>query len=680
MGDKMESRIADTLIREGILTYEQLKTVLEEQERTGQDLEQLFVDQGFITEFQLAEYLAKQHGVRSVDLSSVEIDENIIKLVPKHLAIENLIVPVSLENSTLLVAMLDPSNILLIDDLRFATGYDIGEAIASEHSLKKAIEKYYGDQSPGSSGPDAEQGESASSLDSFNIDMDIEAEEPSASSEQVSIESIEMENEEPEVMDSIELEPITSEQPEEAGAHVETFTRNEPSDMDVLPDDMLGDSPAEEEFIEVLDVIEEPQATDSEMAFDESSFDDIFVPEESSRESSSEMSSAIQDVQSPSGVSSAEPPTIVIDREIDPSDVIFDIPLEEEESLVQPPPSATDSHKDFHKTPLDAANVEIQQTGDELIEESSTVDFPEPPVESKVDTDWMFSPPAAPPRQSETIMSERDVTPEVVEEKQPLVSPEPDSSHLGDPEEASTGIQDGTQENLEPLETEPLEPIDEEEVADFTLSETAPEPPLEASPGPSSELSQTPSKTPGFEEIPQAPQIEPHTTPASGLGRVEMGIPPSFQEPPKAVVQQELVSGEADKLNGPVAHGLDYVGQKTILVVDDSPTVQKIVAVTLERKGYKVFLAGNPLQALAKLDEIIPNLVLLDINLPHMDGYQVCKVIKNNSLTKDIPVVMLSGKDGFFDKVRGKMAGANDFISKPFQPSQLVEAVKKHSS
>jgi len=121
----------------------------------------------------------------------------------------------------------------------------------------------------------------------------------------------------------------------------------------------------------------------------------------------------------------------------------------------------------------------------------------------------------------------------------------------------------------------------------------------------------------------------------------------------------------------------DFKG--TILVVDDSPTVRRIVSITMERRGYRVFTAADPMQALARLNEVVPDLILLDINLPHMDGYRLCKFIKDNSLTKDIPVVMLSGKDGFFDRVRGRIARAADYIAKPFEPSTLIQMVEKYS-
>jgi twitching motility two-component system response regulator PilG len=117
---------------------------------------------------------------------------------------------------------------------------------------------------------------------------------------------------------------------------------------------------------------------------------------------------------------------------------------------------------------------------------------------------------------------------------------------------------------------------------------------------------------------------------------------------------------------------------KVILVVDDSPTVCKIVQVTLTKMGYRVVIAEDGLEALAKIEEEKPDLILLDIMMPHMDGYQVCSLIKRKPHYKHIPVVMLSGKDGFFDKVRGRLAGSTGYITKPFQPNELTETVEKH--
>jgi twitching motility two-component system response regulator PilG len=117
----------------------------------------------------------------------------------------------------------------------------------------------------------------------------------------------------------------------------------------------------------------------------------------------------------------------------------------------------------------------------------------------------------------------------------------------------------------------------------------------------------------------------------------------------------------------------------SVLVVDDSPTVRKLVSITLKRHNYRVITAADGLEALSELKTDLPDLVLLDITMPRMDGYKVCKMIKGNDATKHLPVVMLSGKDGFFDKMRGRMAGSTEYITKPFEPDTLIDVVTKHA-
>jgi twitching motility two-component system response regulator PilG len=118
-------------------------------------------------------------------------------------------------------------------------------------------------------------------------------------------------------------------------------------------------------------------------------------------------------------------------------------------------------------------------------------------------------------------------------------------------------------------------------------------------------------------------------------------------------------------------------GSKLVLVVDDSPTIRKIVEITLKREGYRVNTSDSAMKALASIADEPPDLVLLDVMLPVMDGYQVCKIIKNRY--RSIPVIMLSSKDGFFDKVKGRMAGSTLYLTKPFEPAELVAAVKKYA-
>ena len=119
---------------------------------------------------------------------------------------------------------------------------------------------------------------------------------------------------------------------------------------------------------------------------------------------------------------------------------------------------------------------------------------------------------------------------------------------------------------------------------------------------------------------------------------------------------------------------------KSILVVDDSPTVRKLIAGKLEKCGHEVICANDGVEAMERLENFVPDLILLDITMPRMDGYQVCKQIRSNSATKDVTVVMISGKDGFFDKVRGRMAGTTGYITKPFGPETLMKAVEMYLS
>ena len=117
---------------------------------------------------------------------------------------------------------------------------------------------------------------------------------------------------------------------------------------------------------------------------------------------------------------------------------------------------------------------------------------------------------------------------------------------------------------------------------------------------------------------------------------------------------------------------------KTILVVDDSATVRKLISSKLEKSGHYVICAEDGVEALDRLTERVPDLVLLDISMPRMDGYEVCKQIRANPAARDLPVVMISGKDGFFDKVRGRMAGSTGYVTKPFGPETLMKALETY--
>lgn len=118
--------------------------------------------------------------------------------------------------------------------------------------------------------------------------------------------------------------------------------------------------------------------------------------------------------------------------------------------------------------------------------------------------------------------------------------------------------------------------------------------------------------------------------------------------------------------------------QSTLVCIDDSVTVQRNVKLILEAAGHRVIGLTNPLQALSSLAREKPALILMDISMPNLDGYELCRLLRQSALLKDIPIVMLTGRDGFIDKVRAKVAGSTDYITKPFSAETLLETIAKH--
>ena len=155
-----------------------------------------------------------------------------------------------------------------------------------------------------------------------------------------------------------------------------------------------------------------------------------------------------------------------------------------------------------------------------------------------------------------------------------------------------------------------------------------------------------------------------------------MTLPQDASEEP---VTQPSFSGQRNPPLPPVALDYHFAEQtRTVLVVDDSPTVRKIAQMMLQREHIRAITASDGLSALTSVADEMPAMILLDIQLPRMDGYRICWIIRKNLRFRQIPIVMLSGKDGVFDQMRGHLAGSTDFLMKPFHSHQLVETVKKY--
>ena len=120
-------------------------------------------------------------------------------------------------------------------------------------------------------------------------------------------------------------------------------------------------------------------------------------------------------------------------------------------------------------------------------------------------------------------------------------------------------------------------------------------------------------------------------------------------------------------------------GSLCVLVIDDSATIRRSAETMLSNAGYNVVTAENGFEALSKITRHHPSLIFVDIMMPRLDGYQTCAIIKNNNEFRQTPVVMLTSKDGLFDKARGRVVGSDQYLTKPFTREELLGAVKQHA-
>ena len=130
----------------------------------------------------------------------------------------------------------------------------------------------------------------------------------------------------------------------------------------------------------------------------------------------------------------------------------------------------------------------------------------------------------------------------------------------------------------------------------------------------------------------------------------------------------EAVTGESGGMKG-----------LKVLVIDDSKTIRRTAETLLAKEGCEVFTAIDGFDALAKIADHQPDIVFVDIMMPRLDGYQTCALIKRSPRFHETPIVMLSSKDGLFDRARGRMVGSVEYLTKPFTKDSLLSVVRQHS-
>lgn len=122
---------------------------------------------------------------------------------------------------------------------------------------------------------------------------------------------------------------------------------------------------------------------------------------------------------------------------------------------------------------------------------------------------------------------------------------------------------------------------------------------------------------------------------------------------------------------------MDISGVK-VMVIDDSKTIRRTAESLLKKAGCEVTTATDGFEALAKIADHHPDVIFVDIMMPRLDGYQTCALIKHNDVFKNIPVIMLSSKDGLFDRARGRIVGSEQYLTKPFTKDELLGAIKRY--
>lgn len=543
----MSSYLGHILIREGIINLSQLRVAIGEQKRTGRRLGEVLIDLEYASEDQLVDSLSKEYGLLVINLDEFEIDPVVLNLVPKRTALKHNLVPINHSGSTLFVAMSDPSDIVTVDDIGFATGYDIKPVIASEGAIKNAIERYYGTK------------------DRLNEQKAEEnsVKEPKAEGE--IRESSTARSKWDEFIKQVEKASLEARRKREK----ETLKSNAVHSQDRNI---------------VQEKEEEPR---------------LLAPQEGEKE---------EDIE----------PSASVSQEIDSI---------AREWLSSKTPDKEESFKPYSFS-FYGTNVQEQEekVGSEAKGEEEILKLS-----------------AAPSQENDSLKKNEETGSEAPREAG--IGSCNLLSYEGDPvwkqKESFPGTEHTNKEGSKS--------------GSFNFLEH----------GSSSELDSN------------EPEEEPFKP--NDYSSQENAAPHTLVEE-RSIIEDTVVMRKENAFSlypGSSDKG-SLSSRRTILIIDDSPTIQKIVSITLEQEGYRVLIASDGMQAMARLNEAVPDLILLGINLPHMDGYQVCKIIKGNSLIKDVPVIMLSGKDGFFDKMRGRMAGATDYITKPFQPATLLRAVEKH--
>jgi twitching motility two-component system response regulator PilG len=164
------------------------------------------------------------------------------------------------------------------------------------------------------------------------------------------------------------------------------------------------------------------------------------------------------------------------------------------------------------------------------------------------------------------------------------------------------------------------------------------------------------------------------STPYRGLRAADMLKSHKIPAPTNAQSKRP----EGSFMESTITYGKPKLTGLKVLVIDDSKTIRRTAETLLTKEGCEVFTAVDGFDALSKIADHQPDIVFVDIMMPRLDGYQTCSLIKHNKVFKQIPVIMLSSKDGLFDRARGRIVGSEHYLTKPFTKDELLGAIEAH--
>lgn len=144
-------------------------------------------------------------------------------------------------------------------------------------------------------------------------------------------------------------------------------------------------------------------------------------------------------------------------------------------------------------------------------------------------------------------------------------------------------------------------------------------------------------------------------------------------------MQSGIPAGEIMEDGAGEAAG-ESVNPFTVMVIDDSKTIRRTAEALLKKEGYRVVTAVDGFEALSMIVDLQPDLIFMDVMMPRLDGYQTCALIKHHKVFKQTPVIMLSSKDGLFDRARGRVVGSDHYITKPFTREELMNAIEQYGN